>query len=119
MEQLLEYRVACLQGVGTRTRQEDSYTVVNASDAVKGREEGLLIAVFDGMGGMKDGKLAGEPAVKSMEDSFRRMDRRADLAPQLKKAIFTASSAVEKELGWNADTVIEAVHCSNGTIVRN
>lgn len=28
-------------------------------------------------------------------------------------------TAVEKELGWNADTVIEAVHCSNGTIVRN
>lgn len=26
---------------------------------------------------------------------------------------------VEKEDGWNAATVIEAVHCSNGTIVRN
>ena len=28
-------------------------------------------------------------------------------------------NAVEKESGWNTDTVIEAVHCSDGTIVRN
>ena len=75
MENLLGYRVANLQGVGARTRQEDSFTVANAFDVVKIRDEGLLFAVFDGMGGMKDGKLASETAVSSMRDSFKAMDR--------------------------------------------
>ena len=88
MERHLGYRLANMQGVGARARQEDSFTTANAFDVMKLKEEGLLFAVFDGMGGMKDGKLASETAVQSMRASFAAMDRQADLAPQLKNAVF-------------------------------
>ena len=54
----LGYYVANLQGIGARERQEDSFTVAGAFDVAMIREKGLLFAVCDGMGGMKDGKEA-------------------------------------------------------------
>lgn len=99
MERHLGYRLANMQGVGARARQEDSFTTANAFDVMKLKEEGLLFAVFDGMSGMKDGKLASETAVQSMRASFAAMDRQADLAPQLKNAVFAASEAVEEVIG--------------------
>lgn len=97
MESLLGYRVANMQGIGSRERQEDSYALANASDADKIAEEGLLFAVFDGMGGMRDGKLAGETAAASIQEAFRELDRDGDLVGQLKKAFYTASGEVKKK----------------------
>jgi len=103
-EQIFGYRVADLQGIGARKGQEDSLAIVNAGDADRIRKEGLLFAVFDGMGGMKDGKLASETAVTSIRESFREMDRGKDLARQLKRAVFRASAAVEKVIGGDGGT---------------
>lgn len=95
----LGYYVANLQGIGARERQEDSFTVAGAFDVAMIREKGLLFAVCDGMGGMKDGKLASETAIQSLRQSFTEMDRDQDLAAQLKESIFLASSRVEAQIG--------------------
>lgn len=100
------YCIANLQGMGARMRQEDSFTIANAFDADKIREEGLLFAVCDGMGGMKDGKLASETAVKSLRQSFLEMDRSGDMAAQLRQSIFLASAQVEELIGGDGGSTV-------------
>lgn len=106
----LRYQVENLQGMGARVRQEDSFTVVNALDEQQYNEEGLMFAVCDGMGGMKDGKVASETAVNSFRNFFSGMDRRGKIAMQLKESVFTASEEVEKLLdGDGGSTVVIGV----------
>ena len=95
----LSYQVGNLQGIGARTYQEDSFTIVNAFDVTMAKEQGLFFAVCDGMGGMKDGKLASETAISSLRQSFNDFDRSSDLSVQLKKSIFKASAEIEKLIG--------------------
>lgn len=95
----LSYYIANLQGIGARERQEDSFAVANAFDVTRIREKGIFFAVCDGMGGMKDGRLASETAVGSLRQSFMEMDRKRDMAAQLKQSVFRASSQVEALLG--------------------
>lgn len=99
MDKQLGYRVANLQGMGKRARQEDSFTVANAFDVMKIKSEGLLFAVFDGMGGMKDGKLASETAAAYVRQAFQNMDRDGDIASQLCDIVFDASNAVLDVIG--------------------
>ncbi|MBO4604150.1 MAG: serine/threonine-protein phosphatase [Clostridiales bacterium] len=99
MDQNLGYRVANLQGLGKRARQEDSFTIANAFDVMKIKSEGLLFAVFDGMGGMKDGKLASETAASNIRTFFQNMDRDSDIASQLCDAVYEASDAVCELIG--------------------
>lgn len=98
-EQQLSYQAANLQGLGARARQEDSFTVAGAFDAAAAREKGLLFAVCDGMGGMRDGRLASETAIQSLRQSFQSMDRTQDLAAQLERSVYQASSQVEAKIG--------------------
>lgn len=99
VKRLLTYQAANLQGVGARKRQEDAFTIVNAFDVTEIKENGLLFAVCDGMGGMKDGKLASETAVAAIRSAFAAMNRGQDLAEQLKDSIFAAAGEVEEALG--------------------
>lgn len=106
----LKYQVTNLQGVGARARQEDSFTVMNALDEKQYDEYGLMFAVCDGMGGMKDGKIASEKAISSFRNSFAEMDRRGKIAEQLKESVFIASEEVEKLLdGDGGSTVVIGV----------
>ncbi len=103
----IRYKVANLQGVGARERQEDSFTLMNALDERLYDEYGLMFAVCDGMGGMKDGKLASETAIASFRRFFGEMDRRGRIAEQLKQSVFAASSEVENLLdGDGGSTVV-------------
>ncbi len=95
----LGYYIANLQGIGSRARQEDSFTVANAFDVAQIRENGLFFAVCDGMGGMKDGALASQTAVGSLRQSFLEMNRSRDIAAQLRQSIYRASSNVEALIG--------------------
>lgn len=104
----LSYAIANLQGMGTRAGQEDSFTVANAFDVAKIREEGLFFAVCDGMGGMKDGKLASETAVRCLRQSFLEMDRGSDMAVQLGNSVFLASSQVEALIGGDGGSTVVA-----------
>lgn len=104
----LTYQAANLQGIGSRDRQEDSFTIVNAFDVTEIMEKGLLFAVCDGMGGMKDGKLASETAVASLRSAFAAMDRSRDMADQLKDSICLAAKEVEKKLEGDGGSTIVA-----------
>ncbi len=108
IKRLLSYQVANLQGIGSRERQEDSFTIVNAFDVTEMKKNGLLFVVCDGMGGMKDGKLASETAVASIRSSFASMDRSQDLAGQLKDSIYLAADEVEKQLNGDGGSTIAA-----------
>lgn len=106
----LKYQVFNLQGIGARQRQEDSFTVMNALDEQQYNEYGLMFAVCDGMGGMKDGKIASETAISSFRSFFAEMDRRGKIAEQLKDSVFLASEEVEKILdGDGGATVVMGV----------
>lgn len=102
----LGYYIANLQGLGARERQEDSFTIANAFDVLKIREEGLFFAVCDGMGGMKDGKLASETAVRSIRQSFLEMDRSGDMAEQLRQSVYLASAQVEELIGGDGGSTV-------------
>lgn len=108
IRRLLSYQVANLQGIGARARQEDSFAVVNAFDVTEIKEKGLLFVVCDGMGGMKDGKLASETAVASIRSSFAVMDRSRDLAQQLKESVYLASQEILKYLKGDGGSTIVA-----------
>ena len=106
----LNYQVANLQGVGARARQEDSFTFANAFDQSKMQEEGLLFVVCDGMGGMRDGKVASEAAIASFRQSFSDMDMSGDIPDQLRSSIFRASESVEEKLeGEGGSTAIVGI----------
>ena len=106
----LRYEVGNLQGIGARARQEDSFTLVNALDEQKSDALGLMFIVCDGMGGMKDGKLASETAIKSLRNSFSQMNRLERIGEQLKESAFSASDEVEKILeGDGGSTVVAGI----------
>ena len=106
----LRYQVENLQGIGARERQEDSFTLVNALNEQQYNDYGLMFAVCDGMGGMKDGKIASETAINSFRNFFSEMDRSGRIATQLKESVFTASEEVEKLLeGDGGSTVVIGV----------
>lgn len=106
----LRYQVDNLQGIGARERQEDSFTLVNALDEQQYKDYGLMFAVCDGMGGMKDGKIASETAVNSFRSSFSQMDRKGKIALQLKESVFVASEEIEELLeGDGGSTAVVGV----------
>ena len=106
----LRYEVGNLQGIGARYNQEDSFTVINALDEQKYDDLGMMFAVCDGMGGMKDGKIASETAIKSLRESFNAMNRTGRIAFQLKESVFLASEEVEKVLdGDGGSTVVTGI----------
>lgn len=106
---LLSYNSANLQGIGTRSEQQDGFSFVNAIDVRKIRDYGLLAIVADGMGGMNGGKLAAEMAIDSIRSSFDQIDYDKDLGEQLKKAVLAANERVNERLDGEGGTT--AVIC--------
>lgn len=106
----MEYRIANLQSVGKREAQEDSFAFGNALDEKAIAEKGLLIIVADGMGGMKNGKLASETAITTIMDAFHSFDPAENIAEQLREALFSAGDSVWNELdGSGGSTVVAGV----------
>lgn len=107
---MMRYEIGNLQGVGARKRQEDAFVTVNALDEEKYRTAGLMFAVCDGMGGMKDGKIASDTAVNSLRNSFNSMNKMGKIALQLEESAFVASEEVERILeGDGGSTVVIGV----------
>lgn len=107
---MLTYQAANLQGIGTRERQEDGFAIINALDVMEIKKNGLLFAVCDGMGGMRDGKLASETALTSIRNTFAAMDREQDMAGQLRDGIYRAAEEVKRKLeGDGGSTVVAGI----------
>lgn len=96
---LLGYQVANLQGLGTCERQEDAFAFANVMDVTMIREKGLLAVAADGMGGMKDGRLASETVVSSIRQDFGSFDYQSDLALQLRESLYRANEKAFALLG--------------------
>lgn len=106
----LSYQVANLQGIGKRERQEDAFAFVNALDVTMIRKRGMLAIAADGMGGMADGKWAGETTVASIRASFTDMDMEGDICRQLEESVQKASDEVFERLrGAGGSTVVACV----------
>lgn len=106
----LSYCVANLQGIGTRQRQEDSFAFVNVFDVVEIQKKGMMFVVADGMGGMKDGKLASGTAILAVKEMFQAMDREGDLVQQLRDGIFQAGDQVYQVLeGEGGSTIVVCI----------
>jgi len=95
----LSYRGAQLQQTGTRAAQEDSFAFANISDVTLMRTRGLLAVVADGMGGMKDGKLASETAISRVKADFNTLDVAADIPAQLRDTMIRANDEIYAQLG--------------------
>lgn len=90
----LSYHGAQLQQIGTRSNQEDSFAFVNISDVTLMRTRGLLAIVADGMGGMKDGKIASEAAISRIRTAFENMDVASDIPAQLREFMVMANDDI-------------------------
>ena len=107
---LLSYRVANMQGIGTRQNQEDSFAIANAMDVREIKRSGLFAIVADGMGGMENGKAASETAVEYLKSGFHKMDKRKNIPDEIKKNILDANNIIyEKFKGQSGTTVIECI----------
>lgn len=104
----LSYRVANLQGIGKRARQEDSFTSANATDVSMIQKRGLFAAVADGMGGMKDGSVASGIAVTDFREAFENLDFDSDIPLQLAEAADTINNRVFNALGGQGGSTLVA-----------
>lgn len=102
----MSYRAANLQEIGQRERQEDSFAFGNALDANAAEESGLLMIVADGMGGMKDGRLASQTAIERIRAGFHSMEPSDDIPAQLESIILSAGKAVEQALGGGGGSTV-------------
>lgn len=106
----LRYEAANLQGAGARERQEDAFTLVNTLDEQMYDLLGLMFAVCDGMGGMKDGKLASDTVISCLRDFFNNMDRDGSIPMQLKDCLENASRKVVQALnGEGGSTAVVGI----------
>lgn len=90
----LSYEVANLQGMGARKYQEDSFCVANVFDEAKLKEQGMLFAVCDGMGGLSNGQDASQSAIDIIRQNFFTMDTNKDISCQLRQSLSEASNAI-------------------------
>ena len=106
-KRLLSYEVGNMQGVGSRQRQEDSFAFINAVDVSAMKKEGLCAIVADGMGGMRDGRIASETAIASLRWDLAAMSRKGDIPSQMKEAVLNAGAKVFEALeGDGGSTVV-------------
>lgn len=106
-ERYLSYQCAAVQEIGTRERQEDAWTLINAEDVTRIRNEGLLAVVADGMGGLEHGAFASQMSIQIISEDFRDMDRTEPLEQQLAQSVLHAADGVYSRLqGAGGSTVI-------------
>ncbi len=84
MPKRLSYDAACLQNIGKRKSQQDSFAFCNALDVTLIRQEGLFAIVADGMGGLQEGKKVSSMAVEDMQHAFTVFDRKKPFVNQIK-----------------------------------
>ena len=79
-----------------RTNNEDSYGCWLPDDAQERERRGLLLAVADGMGGVKGGEVASRITVESLMQAYRE-SLGTDIAQDLSGAMVAANRIVHRE----------------------
>lgn len=81
------YRITARQILGTREEQQDRF-------AMELREDSLLAAVFDGMGGMEGGSLASSLAAEVLQNAFAGYRRENGAIPFLAETVDMADDRI-------------------------
>lgn len=95
----LSYSFGSLQGIGSRTMQEDAFCFVNADDVTGIVRKGFLAVVADGMGGMENGREAGSIAAQIIGASFDSLDYSGNIPGQLNRSVRHAGQTIFRRLG--------------------
>ena len=109
-------RVGNVQGVGQRERQEDSFAVLNASNAQELERRGLFAVVCDGMGGMEDGKESSEAAVEAFLQLFQSVLDEGDVPRQLREGALAVSDGIFQRFAGRSGTTVVAVRILRDTL---
>lgn len=104
----LGYRLASMQGMGQRERQEDAFGWVNKGDVINIQKEGLFAIVADGMGGLQNGQAASMEAVSCLTGDFPTLCRETDIPEQLCMMLKKANNAVRQKANGRGGTTLIA-----------
>jgi serine/threonine protein phosphatase PrpC len=85
-----------------RTNNEDNYGCWLPEDAEERERRGLLLAVADGMGGVKGGEVASRITVETLLRAYRESSG-SDVAEDLHDAVVAANSMVHRESAQNPE----------------
>ena len=107
------FRVANIQGIGQRERQEDSFAVLNAANPGQRERQGRFAVVCDGMGGMEDGKLASQCAVETFAELFQNRNPDLPMPQWMEACAHTISDYVFQRFSGASGTTLVAVHIQN------
>ena len=102
-------RLANVQGLGDRERQEDSFAIVNAADAKLQEARGLLALVADGMGGMEDGKAASQWTAERFLQLFQEREGE-DVPGWFYRSAHAVSEEVFRRFEGRSGSTLVAVH---------
>jgi serine/threonine protein phosphatase PrpC len=109
-------RVANIQGLGSRSGQEDAFGITGADD----RKRGALAVLADGMGGIANGAQISEIAVTAMLNAFRYDEQRDELTlfELLSKSVAIAQSRarefIERNGGAQSGSTLAAAIVKDG-----
>ena len=108
--QQMSYRGANLQGIGSRSEQQDAFAFVNLLDVRRIQEHGLLAIAADGMGGMQGGAFAAQTAIACIRAAFQDMDMSENIPEQLMQGFHTADDRIFQELhGLGGSTAVACI----------
>lgn len=116
IKRLLSYQISNVQGIGTRSNQEDSFGFVNAVDVTKIRKNGFMAIVADGMGGMADGRFASDTAVSTLRAAFDSFDYEENIPEQLNAAMRRAGKIIYDNLEGEGGSTAIACLFYNGEL---
>lgn len=80
------------QHMGRRGEQQDYFAFSNLFDSAETEAIGSVAVLADGMGGLKNGRLAAVAAVETFMTAYRRCEKTVDAA--MEEAVYSANQAV-------------------------
>lgn len=104
------YSFGNIQQQGARDYQEDAFGFSEVSNSELFMQKGFMAIIADGMGGLKDGKIASEDTVETFLKSFASLDVEGNIPIQLRALAEKANSVVFTKEQGNAGTTLVCTH---------
>ncbi|NIK79496.1 protein phosphatase [Paenibacillus castaneae] len=101
------------QHIGEREQQQDTFYISTQQDSEMIKQPDVLAILADGMGGMAMGREAGELAVQTMLNEYRKRSAEETVPQALERALHRANQtvfelALDHDLEWNVGTTLIA-----------